>query len=111
MLNCQWYIDRGAGMGWCKLKGATQTFYETSTLTMENNGYRYRCVITDAYGNEIVSDTAVLHVMAELPVTGDTFNPMAWMMMCVLSMLMLMLMRPRFLPVWNPAKGGHKDCP
>ena len=39
---------------------ATDTL--TVTATAARNGYKYRCIVTDAYGNETVSETATLTV-------------------------------------------------
>ena len=40
--------------------------YNTDTLTVtataSRNGYKYRCIVTDAYGNETVSQEAILTV-------------------------------------------------
>ena len=94
-LRHQWYINRNDGNGWCKLNGAVGTNYVTSAAEADNEGFQYQCVITDAYGTELTSDVAVLHVVLELPVTGDTSNPMMWLAACVLSALGMVVVRKR----------------
>lgn len=82
----QWYINRNDGMGWVQLKGSVEAAYATSVLERDNDGYQYRCVLTDVYGSELVSDTAVLYVAPEIPETGDRANLVWWALLCVLSL-------------------------
>lgn len=91
----QWYINRNDGKDWCKLNGASGSAYVTSAVEADNDGFQYRCVITDVYGNELTSDIAVLHVVPELPVTGDASTPVLWLMLCVLSALGILFMSRR----------------
>ena len=70
-LKYQWYIDRNDGKGWQKLNNATDAIYVTSTVQADNDGYQYRCVITDAHGAEATTDIAILHVVLDMPNTGD----------------------------------------
>ena len=60
-LTYQWQYNNGSG--W---KKSTATGAATSTLkikiTEARNGQRYRCLITDKYGNKIYSKTATLFV-------------------------------------------------
>jgi len=91
-LTYQWYIDRNDGKGWCKLNGAVGKTYVTSATELGNDGFRYRCVIADAYGDQLTSDTGVLHVVLELPGTGDAAAPMLWIAACGLSMMGMVLL-------------------
>ena len=34
----------------------------TVTATIARNGYKYRCIVSDSYGNETISETATLTV-------------------------------------------------
>jgi S-adenosylmethionine hydrolase len=58
----QWYYSDN-GTDWAKtgMTGAT-----TATLTVPmlayRDGYQYKCVITDQYGNVITSDPATMHL-------------------------------------------------
>lgn len=89
-LSYQWYIDRNDGNGWCRLKRATGAAYVTSAVELDNDGYQYRCVIKDAYGNEVTSDTAVLHVIFDLPNTGDEAEPLLYALAMILSVAILL---------------------
>jgi len=62
-LKYQWQFRKNAKGAW---KKATNTGNKTATLkvpvTAARNGYQYRCVITDKYGNVINSNAATLKV-------------------------------------------------
>ena len=62
-LTYAWQYQRADGTKWFY---TTMTGYNTNELTVvataARNGYKYRVIITDAYGNETVSDTATLTV-------------------------------------------------
>ncbi|MBE5803924.1 MAG: hypothetical protein E7316_05370 [Clostridiales bacterium] len=94
-LKYQWYIDRNDGKGWCKLNGAAGATYDTSTIEIDNDGYQYKCVITDAYGSGVTTDAAVLHVVLELPVAGDASNPALWFALGMLSMIGIVVMKKK----------------
>jgi hypothetical protein len=89
-LTYQWYIDRNDGDGWCQLKRATSAAYVTSPTELDNDGFLYRCVITDVYGNELTSDAAVLHVVFDLPITGDTSEPLLYALAMIASVAVLL---------------------
>ena len=57
----QWQIDRGDGNGWVNISGATQASYTTSAVSLDNSGYKYRCVITNSAGS-VTSGEALLTV-------------------------------------------------
>ena len=84
-LRYQWAIDRLDGRGWQELRGAVSAEYRTSVVTLANNGYRYRCMITDAEGQTVTTNEAVLHVGAVPPATGDGRQPMLWIVCVVLG--------------------------
>lgn len=94
-LKYQWYIDRNDGKGWQKLNNATDAIYVTSTVQADNDGYQYRCVITDAHGAEATTDIAILHVVLDMPNTGDASMPALWLAMCMLSMIGMMILKRR----------------
>ena len=95
LLTYQWYANKGDGLGWIKLTGATQTSYQVNRVTLNQNGYQYRCVITDVYGNEITSDAATLYVEYELPVTGDAGEPVLWLAFTMLAALGMVCLHRR----------------
>ena len=43
--SCQWYVNRGDGCGFVKIKGATCPTLTVKDVTHKQDGYRYRCVI------------------------------------------------------------------
>ena len=86
-LTYQWQVNRNDSKGWQSLDKATNILYVTCAVTLDHNGYQYRCIITDAFGNEVTSNVAVLHVELELPVTGDSALPQIWLATFVLSLL------------------------
>ena len=62
-LTYRWQYQRADGTKWFD---TTMAGYKTAELTVTatkaRNGYKYRCVITDAYGNETISEEATLTV-------------------------------------------------
>ena len=60
-LSYQWEIDRNDGKGFVKLANANGASYTTPAADADDNGFKYRCVISNTAGN-VTSDTAVLSV-------------------------------------------------
>ena len=64
-LTYQWQYN--AGEGWKKSNGTgAQTDTLSFSVSAGKNGYRYRCVITNIYGNQTVSDEAALYVKTKI---------------------------------------------
>lgn len=99
-LSYQWQIDRGAGSGsrnlfvpsalaedWQDLPGAVSDTYVTSETKLSNDGYLYRCRVSDRYGDVLYSASAKLHVTAAVvvPQTGDGQQPLLWLLMVVFA--------------------------
>ena len=63
-LTYQWQFN--GGTGW---KNSTMTGCRTAAMSVlvnaGRNGYQYRCVITDRYGNTVTSDAAMLTAMTQ----------------------------------------------
>ena len=78
-------VDAMLNYGWQKLNNAAEATYITSKTETDNDGYQYRCVVTDAHGAEATTASAVLHVVLDLPNTGDASMPALWLAMCLLS--------------------------
>mgnify|MGYP003320087745 CR=1 FL=1 len=59
----KWQYQRADGTKWFY---TTMEGCNTNTLTViattARSGYKYRCIITDSYGNETISEEAVLTV-------------------------------------------------
>lgn len=66
----QWQIDRNDGNGFVNIDGATSASYTTSAIVKANDGYKYRCVVTNRKGS-VTSNEATLTV-TEAPVTTYT---------------------------------------
>lgn len=92
-LTYQWYINRNDGRGWRKLDGQTGIGHTTMAVALENDGYQYRCDVTDSARITLQSKIAILHVSeANIPPeTGDSTNPSLWRGMCLLGGLGLAL--------------------
>jgi len=89
-LSYQWFISRSKGLVWEAIDGATSAKYTTSPTDILCNGFQYKCVITDEYGNSLTSDAATLTVV---PMTGDSANPLLWLVLSVLSLTGILFMR------------------
>ena len=58
-LNYQWLYSKDGGRSW-KNWGSKRTI--SVGVTSGRNGYRFRCIVTDAHGRTLVSDTVKLTV-------------------------------------------------
>ncbi|MDO5436531.1 MAG: hypothetical protein Q4G19_09200, partial [Clostridia bacterium] len=69
-LKYLWQMSKDEGVTWAK---TTAAGYNTATLTipatLTKNGYRYQCVITDAYGGSVTSDAVTLTVRKALKIS------------------------------------------
>ena len=58
-----------------KWTNSSASGYQTDTLTIvaatHRNGYQYRCVITDQYGNKVTSDAATLTIVAYAEIVSN----------------------------------------
>ena len=55
-------------------------------VTLEMNGNRYRCIIYDANGTDLVTREAKLKVLKDVPNTGDSMPVGGTAMMILLGM-------------------------
>ncbi len=60
-LSYQWQVSTDSGETWADLEGACAVTLQV-VASADNNGYQYRCVVTDCYGASTVSDAATLTV-------------------------------------------------
>lgn len=70
-LSYQWQFCRD-GVNWYDsgMEGSTTASMKVQALT-SRDGYQYRCVVTDANGNVLVSNAASLTVLDSLVITGQ----------------------------------------
>ncbi|MBQ1413374.1 MAG: leucine-rich repeat domain-containing protein, partial [Clostridia bacterium] len=61
-LTYLWQLSDDKGEEWRDSSGKTATY--ATTLTEKNNGRYVRCVVTDSYGDEVISDPAVMTELA-----------------------------------------------
>ena len=75
-LLCQWQVDKNDGKGWTDIIGAVNASYTVETITAEQNGWKYRCVIKNAAGS-VESNAATLTVkeaIGDVKKNDDTKN-------------------------------------
>ncbi|MGN0485182.1 MAG: hypothetical protein ACI4HI_16690, partial [Lachnospiraceae bacterium] len=75
-LTYQWEYSKDGGATWTTPAGSTaKTTAYTITPTIKSmNGRVVRCTVTDSNGNTMVSDTAVLTVLAKFAITEQPQN-------------------------------------
>ena len=88
---------------WEDIPGANQSQLVIPSVSMSDNGARFRCVITDSAGNTVISNTAALSgggatltVWAQFPVTGDRAQPVLWAagaLLCAAALWLLLRRR------------------
>ena len=61
----QWQIDRNNGNGFVNIDGATGATYTTGVTDRVCNGFKYRCVLSNAAGS-VTTDTVVLTVQYQI---------------------------------------------
>ena len=87
---------------WEDIPGANQSQLVIPSVSMSDNGARFRCVITDSAGDTVISNTAALSgggatltVWAQFPVTGDRAQPVLWAAAALLCAAALWLLLRR----------------
>ena len=61
----QWQIDRNDGKGFVDITGATGATYTIGVTDRDCNGFKYRCVLSNAAGSA-TTDTVVLTVLYQI---------------------------------------------
>lgn len=81
----QWYVDRNDGDGFVAISGATGASL-TIWPSMEDNGNRYYCSVTNRYGSVHSKYFTLTVVRSALPpTTGDHANPALWVCLMALG--------------------------
>ena len=58
----RWQYEESGSSIWSDVSGGTQSLCHVSAVTTNQNGRRYRCIVSDASGNTEISSTATLLV-------------------------------------------------
>ncbi len=72
-LTYQWQLSPDGGTNWVDIYGATGVSYTTGNLSYDNNGYLYRCKITNTKSG--TTPTSTYSGVAVLTVNIDAVNP------------------------------------
>lgn len=64
-VSYQWQIDRNDGNGFVNITGATGATYTTGVTDRDCNGFKYRCVLSNA-ADSVITDTVVLTVQYQI---------------------------------------------
>jgi hypothetical protein len=83
-LAYQWQRRTGPTDSWRDIPGAISTSYTTTKVNKSHNGYQYRVIISDGYGNSVTSGIATLYISVS-PDTGDRQNPVLYACLAILS--------------------------
>lgn len=83
----QWQRMTGTDR-WEDIPGANQDTYRIESVKEEHNGLTVRCVITDQFGDYVLSDSAKLTL---LPQTGDSSQLTLWLLMALASAAVLVM--------------------
>ncbi len=65
-LNYQWMVNRNDGKGYVVIPQAAQSSYTTEAVTVNCNGYKYKCVVSNSVGS-VQTAEALLEVVKPLP--------------------------------------------
>jgi hypothetical protein len=67
----QWQLSTDGGGTWNNIAGATNASYLVSSVTTGMNGYRYRCIVSGACNPAVISNAAILTVIATPAITNQ----------------------------------------
>lgn len=80
---------------WVDIDGATGATFVLTNVSKNDYGARFRCSVRDSLGSHVISEEAALTVQADVPVTGDTAQPVLWAALLIAALLLLCLLRRR----------------
>ena len=73
---------------WEDIPGANQDTYRIESIKEDQNGLTVRCVVTDQFGDYVLSDSATLTL---LPQTGDSSQLALWLLLAAASATVLVM--------------------
>ncbi|MBP3522853.1 MAG: hypothetical protein J6M56_04700 [Clostridia bacterium] len=83
----QWQRMTGTDR-WENIPGAKEDTYRIESVKEEHNGLTVRCVVTDRFGDYVLSDSATLTL---LPQTGDSAQLTLWLLLALASAAALVM--------------------
>ena len=92
----QWQVNRGLGMSWEDIAGATDEKLTVKDVTEEMDGWLYRCVARDHNRNTATSESAALH-LKKTPATGDGSSIIWYLVIALSAAALYLLLRRRRL--------------
>ena len=84
----QWQVWDSRHKKWVDLPGCTNPTLSRKDVEKKWNGCKFRCVVTDAQGTQIISQVATLHVRDRVP-TGDRSSLPLYLAVAVAALIML----------------------
>lgn len=82
----QWQRQNADG-DWENVADANNAQLTLTAVGVADNGAQFRCIVGDFYGNTVTSNPAMLTVIAPPPLTGDSAQPLLWMVMALTALL------------------------
>ena len=90
----QWQVYNPKTKKWVDLKGFTGPTMSRENIEKKWDGCRFRCVVTDAAGTQIVSEAFTLTVRDKVP-TGDDSNLPLYLGVAAAALILLLALRRR----------------
>lgn len=81
--------------GWTDIANSNSPELTLEKVTLDMQGKKVRCVVTDYYMNQITSNEAALSVISTLPKTGDNNHLLLYISLVLLGFVMLLWIRRR----------------
>ena len=90
----QWQVYSPTA-GWTDIPGETQETLTLTDVTLQMNGSRYRCIVTDQALDSATSDEATLTVLEQVVPTGDASQPMIALFAAAALFVLWVLLRKK----------------
>ena len=90
----QWQVWDPVHQKWVDLPGFTDPILRRENIEEKWDGCRFRCVITDATGAQVISEAVTLTLRDRVP-TGDPANLPLYLIVAAVAMILLIALRRR----------------